>query len=559
MQQGGNMRKFFCKTKAAAGILLVIMALAVFNGPSCFDTRPKPWSFGVMSDTHWSCPTDPEGINPSGVAISVINQVNAEFIDKGVKFVIQVGDLINVGGDHEKRAVAAQALYDKGIGFFPMRGNHDIFAAESGIPAILSNFPQTRGLSNTYGTYHFSSPKDVSAELDGMSYAFDYGTPWNSATFVVIDEWGTPGKSFEAGIPNYFYGYSVGEQQAWISSRLDKNTRMTTHAFVFAHHNLMPEYHYDCLFTGFADSNIDMQNSFYASLQDNGVKYFTSGHEHFYNRSMVTSPDGLSKVQDLICASAGSKFLAPKDPASANFHGQKIRQMQIAQELKTVGYFIYTVDGPRVTVEYYSDDHGNWLSDALYPTGANPVAPFINQVTPDFNFVKKDTWGYSLNGNEFIVAQDQDYTAVADFYCGTKAKILSGFNGSDTVDAFNRPFTKVVNTGWETNTDWDVNSNILTLWGMSGLGTDETDTYALSMTYTGKEKHINQGRFGIATMDSDDRWVNAVDMNYGGTKKFVKGPWKPEYGLGTYGVDTRSNTAWAVLNYNAQFAVAQDI
>ena len=39
-------------------------------------------------------------------------------------------------------------------------------------------------------------------------------------------------------------------------------------------------------------------------------------------------------------------------------------------------------------------------------------------------------------------------------------------------------------------------------------------------------------------------------------KKFVVGPWKAEYGLGTYGVDPKTNTAWAVINYNSDFAVA---
>ena len=48
-------------------------------------------------------------------------------------------------------------------------------------------------------------------------------------------------------------------------------------------------------------------------------------------------------------------------------------------------------------------------------------------------------------------------------------------------------------------------------------------------------------------------------MNIGGTKQFVVGPWEPGYGLGTYGVDPSSKTAWAVVNYNGDFAVARDL
>lgn len=68
---------------------------------------------------------------------------------------------------------------------------------------------------------------------------------------------------------------------------------------------------------------------------------------------------------------------------------------------------------------------------------------------------------------------------------------------------------------------------------------------------------FGQGLFGLATKDENGDWVNAVDMNVdGGTKKFILGPWKPAYGLGTYGIDLRTHTAWAVINSNGDFAVA---
>jgi len=39
------------------------------------------------------------------------------------------------------------------------------------------------------------------------------------------------------------------------------------------------------------------------------------------------------------------------------------------------------------------------------------------------------------------------------------------------------------------------------------------------------------------------------------SKRFVLGPWNSSYDLGTYGIDASTNTAWAVINYNADFAV----
>ena len=45
-------------------------------------------------------------------------------------------------------------------------------------------------------------------------------------------------------------------------------------------------------------------------------------------------------------------------------------------------------------------------------------------------------------------------------------------------------------------------------------------------------------------------------MNTGGTKQFVLGPYKTSYGLGTYGLDLKTQTVWAVINYNGDFAAA---
>ena len=54
------------------------------------------------------------------------------------------------------------------------------------------------------------------------------------------------------------------------------------------------------------------------------------------------------------------------------------------------------------------------------------------------------------------------------------------------------------------------------------------------------------------------QWVNAVDVNDGGTRHFVVGPYKSTYGLGTYGVDPHTHTAWAVIDHGGKFAVACD-
>ena len=101
---------------------------------------------------------------------------------------------------------------------------------------------------------------------------------------------------------------------------------------------------------------------------------------------------------------------------------------------------------------------------------------------------------------------------------------------------------------------------MLTLWGMKDLGEESTDTYTLSLSYEPSKaipQHLGKGLFGLATKDGDGNWINAVDKIDGVTKQFVKGAWKDDYPLGTYGVDASKKTAWAVINYDGDFAVAR--
>ncbi len=557
---------------------MLILLLALVSSVGTAST--EPWKFGVMGDSQWTT-SDPANANPSTVPVSIIYQVNQEFIKAGVKFVIAVGDLSDDGNDISEvtRAKAAQPLLDAGIGFFPFRGNHETVGQNNGygLSVFRSNYPQTQ--TGTFTTTDhkrykvgdgFSSPVSVSTDLNGMSYSFDYGNLENRARFVIVDTWATPGK-VDKNPNGYSYGYTVNDQQAWISGRLDKKSRKTGHAFVFSHQPLMAEGHQDTMFYGYTNSNPDWQNRFFASMQDNGVKFFICGHDHIHQRSIVASPDGKSHIEEIICASNSSKFYTPKPLDDPKWFGQKTRETSIAQDRYTVGYYIYTVDGPCVTVDYYSDDHGNWMSDANYPNGAGKTD---TGVTPSFHFVKKESWSYSKNGKEFLIPQGTSYAKVSDSFKGTIARILDGANNSterdgsfDTKGGAGRKLTKTVDTGWQerkaplqSKHDPYLASNILYLTGMGDLGREQTDEYTLSINYHPNMLHTHHyktGLIALATKDADGNWVNAVDINSGGAKTFVAGPWKKGYALGTYGIDQRRKTVWAVINHNGNFTAAK--
>ena len=103
-----------------------------------------------------------------------------------------------------------------------------------------------------------------------------------------------------------------------------------------------------------------------------------SGHDHHHYNSVVTSPDQKSKVHQLITSSDSSKFYTPDLPVSPN-------DAPVEQDLARVGYYIFTVDGPRVTIDYYADDHGNWLSDSNFPDGSSPLNFLTGPLLPSIS------------------------------------------------------------------------------------------------------------------------------------------------------------------------------
>jgi hypothetical protein len=565
-------RSYLKKLLAMAVVFTLFFAVASASAGS--------WKFGIISDTQWTKPDD--GKNPNTCAADIIKQVDRQFISEGVKLVIAVGDTVDTGSATNiyTRALYTQDLYNAGIGFYPLRGNHEAAKNPPDLTSgaeLLHAFPQINtGLNNITPAdittalipsddlqnnppaakrgrpfvvgRNFSAPDDVNAANNSVSYSFDY----QNVRFILLDQFDVDGN---------YYNSTISAQQPWIDDQLSDALR-PRHAFVFVHKNLLGGNHKDNIFGGQVDpadpgdgygldpslaglqAKQQAEDSFIASLAANDVRFCISGHDHHHYHSIVSPPftPGAS-IHQLITQSDSSKFYTPEPPFSAN-------DLPIAQDLYRVGYYIVTVDGPRVTIDYYG-------SDTSYPDAFD--------TTPALNFVKLDSFGYSLNGKEFLIAQGESYTGVQDRYHGTTARILSGTNGDLETTDDGRPLSKAVDTGWTFKTletgkkHNEIDSNILTLWGMAdGLGSEETDEYTLSMSYDAQgvnERTIQSGAFGLATKNKDGEWVNAVEKNSGGGSNFVVGAWTPGYPLGTYGVDPGTHTAWAVLDYNGDFAV----
>jgi hypothetical protein len=301
-----------------------------------------------------------------------------------------------------------------------------------------------------------------------------------------------------------------------------------------------------------------------------------------HDRSVVLDTTGGKYVTQILCASNSSKFYLPAGTLSGvnstTSNDDKYdlptfgirRRVPLSQELnlrysttsnptpRDVGYYIVTVDGENVTVEYYACT----VSVSVTSAGSEVVLANGTANLPARNssasFTKREIFGYGLKGKQFFIASGKSYTSVKDSYNSTSVKLLSGTNGSSLTDACGVTLTKAVNTGWQSASSETV-SDILTLWGMGSMANSDparTDTYVIQITGSSSSLgNIANGKAGLAALNASGEWVNAASLNFGSSSlKFVNGPWQSGYGLGCYGAS--GGSAWAVVNFQGSFALA---
>lgn len=490
--------------------------------------RADAFTFGVMADTQQ---TVTGGTN--SVATGIISAVNQQFNAAHVDFVVQVGDLTDTGS-----LAGLQSRLDANAGsingvtglnspFYALRGNHEDSGYSSGVAGDTAFFQ-----SNYIPTSNANAKVEVAP--DNLSYAVTY----KNTKIVLLD------------INTSYYTSTLTQETNWMSNTgnngvLQENDH--TQAFVFEHKNLLGQNHKDNEFGSGNDSNPTQQNAFFAALAGNNVKYDISGHDHMDHRSIVTSPDGQNKVQEIICQSDSTKFYT----ATSGF---STREQSVSDQQNMIGYYTYTVDGPRVTGKYYATPVVN------NTVGTNPV------------WTLQDTFGYSLNGKQVTVARGSSYVGITDNtinaianaskygetgYIGTTMNILSGTNGTTATAEGGRACVDDLNTGWAPKANSRMLSDTLSLWGMNnGLGSAQTDVFTLAMTYD-PSLLIGDVRPELDTKDANGNWINAVLANFGGTSYFAG---DRAYngaldGLGSYGYDDTTHTAWAAINHNSDFGV----
>lgn len=527
------------------------------------------FSFGIISDTQWS-PSDNRA--DKGVPTEIIDDVNQQFIKAHVKFVIAVGDVTqNAGkgpGDLDElniRAAHNAALTAAGIRFFPLRGNHEgTAAAADRFGEVFPNLPGTAGFKPDDGSDGFgggSSPNLPGAA--GKTYCFTY----DNARFILLDQFVLNDGSAKGT------AYPIAQQQDWITAELSQASAAHQHAFIFGHKNLLGQHHKDNLFTSLSKTSESAttrkapdpgdtdpaaqaaETAFLRAMQDNGARYYFCGHDHIYHRAIVTSPEPAHAfhAQQIITGSDSYKFYDPAPPYSAN-------EQPLVQERDAVGYTIVSVDGPKVVVRYYS------VPVAVEPGNARGE---IATWTPAKAWTLQDTFGYSLNGKEFLVKRGESFAGVKDAipagggFAGTSMAILGGTNNVvgttlDDTQAGRRDLANEVTTGWSPRRAGHY-SDVLTIWGLrDALGSDKCDPYVLAMSYDPQAVPADvlaSNHMTLCASSGKGQWVSAVSLNSAGTERFVAGPYQPGLPVGAWGINPQDHTVWAVLDHEGEFAV----
>ena len=240
----------FCKFLYLSVLSLILILAATTS-------FAQQWKFGVMADTQWIGADD--GRNPGTCSVDIVRALNKQFISEGVKFVIEVGDLVDQTGStttsvknsEDIRAVFAQELFNAAIGFYPLPGNHDSQPLAG--QEFRRIYPQTINGRNNFTPFdaftvpnpdkavqpfpfpaanskpfvlgkNFSSPTITQTggpDWTGLSYAFDY----NNVRFVLLDQFSPLNTN-----TNYNpYPLAIDLQESWIDSVLSSRPAGTRH------------------------------------------------------------------------------------------------------------------------------------------------------------------------------------------------------------------------------------------------------------------------------------------------------------------------------------------
>lgn len=235
------------------------------------------WRFAVVGDTHVTNNSD------------TIKEMIPYFMEDDIDLILLCGDLVQGGKKTSSAEFEAELnmwmdvfnpLYEKGIGVYPVRGNHEDDASDN-ITVWNKIFAGAKAL-----------PQNGPEGEINLSYSFEH----KNARFIGLDQ--------------YVNIHKVN--QSWLNQELAANEK--AHVFVFGHEAAFKVFHSDCL-----DDFPTERNAFWNSLSEAGVKTYFCGHDHFFDATQIDDGDGNIENDIYQClVGGGGGWLMPK----YNYNGE---------------------------------------------------------------------------------------------------------------------------------------------------------------------------------------------------------------------------------------------
>jgi predicted alpha-1,2-mannosidase len=510
--------------------------------------------FGVIPDTQGST---------SGVPVDEASAVATELINQAPDFVIHVGDVTDGNssdGDTKLaeleylKEVLVTPLAEAGIGFYPVRGNHDSNAYQntsSDVSAWAAAFPYLfEGENPLVDPTDVPGGSEASPNYSNFCYVY---SPNDNMFFVSVDQW-------NGGDDDTNYSNWVADKFAEIRSEYPD-----AHIFGYSHSGLFALALHPAM-TEFVSTGAD---PYIAAGKEYEIDGWFSGHNHIYDRSMAVnlSDDNKPYMFDFTTGSASEKFYSLSRTPAEDQHLNCLVDSS-STDGSPIAYLLVNIVGPFVQIETYMspDTDGSGTFD---------------------DWSVWDAYTYSRNGLQFTIAAEENYndrniadTAPAtEDYFGTSVTIIDGINSDTTTyNAEDTDFTQYRNitTGWWTRDQWyaeedrNIISDIVSIHGMRNDSEhNRSDTYTLTLSYDESllsEDQINKLRL-VAFLDEDTTdedvgdWLDAasatlaVEIN---SEPLLRSPTADDK-LGAWGIDIENQIVWARIDYQGDFAIACEL
>lgn len=335
-------------------LLILLFVLVLGNGcahGSGVQDQSVQWKFAVISDTQGK-------VDHSCINKPVIRAIASDIAAERPDFVLVAGDLVNGwfrNGGTEYVAQYAnwkesmRPVYDAGIRVYPVRGNHDVGPERVVLPPLPAHLEPPAGaaaLQEQAFKDAFSQPyipRNGPQGEQGFTFSFFH----KNAFIVGLDVYGSRQHKVHQGWLNKEFEL-LKESRA--RDRDIQNVPVTggdkarpddtgMHVFVYAHEPAFEVRHRDCL--AFYREERDV---FWDALGSAGSRIYFCGHDHLYNRAVITDSAG-NQIRQIVVGTGGGHLV--------KWSGTYKENARVKGEYNNSGYHGYvlvTIDGPRATV-----------------------------------------------------------------------------------------------------------------------------------------------------------------------------------------------------------------